>query len=366
MADNSLTFTYGGVRPATYGQPLPGTYGPTPESQYRLRLRSPSGRQIFTTALLGVEVTLERTAVSALSVEVPPFESLSDFILGDVVLEYRGQRLFGGRILGLPGPTSADTATIEADGPARSLARGAISVGPFSGNAYEAIETVWRDYTRFDATVIPPNSPTSLSDYSTEGTPLEVLQNLHELAGMEFAVQHQRDGARVESFVPEETVRASEWSALDHDSDLDARGYANAVEVYGGTTSGGGRAFARADDQSEIDRLGDEILVRVDDKTLTTDADCQARADSELKDRLAEDSLSGSVEIAPQLVLPGYYYEIDVFDTGSGPPSLPVTRTRLRESRGQARATLEINDADRGVVGTIVSLQSETAQLNQP
>jgi len=366
MPDASLTFTYGSTRPATYGPTRPGTYGAVPKSQYRLRLGAPNGRRTLTTALLGIDVTLEHTAVSTLSAEIPPFDGLEYFILGDAVLEFRGQRLFGGRILGLPGPSTGETATIEAHGPARSLTRGAISVGPFSGDAYEAIETVWSQYTGFDATVVVPNSPTSLSDYSTEGTPMEVLQDLHELAGMRFTVRHQRSGKRVESYVPSEQVKSGTWTATDWDSSLDATNYANAVEVYGGTTSGGGRAFARAADQGEIDRLGDEVLVRIDDKTLTTDADCQARADSELADRVSEDDLSGSLEIIPQLVLPGYWYTIEKFDTGDGAPDLPVEQTQLREASGEARATLEVNDSGRGIVGTIVDQVRKTAQLNQP
>ncbi|MDT3434682.1 hypothetical protein [Haloarcula sp. 1CSR25-25] len=366
MPDPSLTFTYGASRPATYGSTRPGTYGAVPTAQYRLRLRAPNGQQILTTALLSIDVTLEHTAVSTLTAELPPFDRLEDFILGDATLEFRGERLFQGRILGLPGPTTGDTATIEVSGPARTLTRGAIAVGPFSGDAYEAIAAVWREYTRFDATVLVPDSPTSLSDYSTEGTPMEVLQDLHELAGMRFTVSHQQTGPRVESYVPEETVKTDDWTATEWDSSLDATNYANAVEVYGGESSDGSRAFARAADQSEIDRLSDEILVRIDDETLTTDADCQARADSELANRLTEDDLSGSVEIIPQVVLPGYHYTISEFDTGDGAPALPVEQTHLRESQGEARATLEVNDSGRGVVDTIVDLRRETAQLNQP
>ncbi|WP_435075279.1 hypothetical protein [Halorubrum sp. HHNYT27] len=366
MPDASLTFIYGATRPATYGGTLPGTYGAVPESQYRLRLRAPNGRQILTTALLSVDVTLEHSAVSTLTTEIPPFDRLEDFILGHAVLEFRGERLFRGRILGLPGPTTGDTATIEISGPARTLTRGAMSAGPFSGYAYEAIASVWNQYTRFDATVLVPDSPTSLSEYSPDGTPMEVLQDLHELAGMRFTVSHQQTGPRVESYVPEEHVKSGDWASTDWDSSLDATDYANAVEVYGGETSDGSRAFARAADQDEIDRLGNEVLVRIDDATLTTDADCQARADSELTDRLAEDDLSGSVEIIPQVVLPGYHYTIDEFDTGDGAPELPVEQTRLREAQGEARATLEVNDSGSGVIDTIVDLRRETAQLNQP
>lgn len=366
MSDASLTFTYGSTRTATYGGTLPSTYGAVPESQYRLRLRAPNGQQILTTALLSVDVTLEHSAVSTLTVEIPPFDRLEDFILGSAVLEFRGERLFRGRILGLPGPTTGDTATIEVAGPARTLTRGAISAGPFSGDAYKAIAAVWRDYTRFDATVLVPKLPTSLSDYSTAGTPMEVLRDLHELAGMRFTISHQQTGPRVESYVPRENVKTGDWTATDWDSSLDATDYANAVEVYGGEASDGSRAFARVVNQPEIDRLGDEVLVRIDDATLTTDVDCQARADSELTDRVAEDDLSGSIEIIPQVVLPGYHYTIDEFDTGDGAPALPVEQTRLREAQGEARATLEVNDSGRGVIDTIVDLRRETAQLNQP
>ncbi|AUV81246.1 hypothetical protein C2R22_05875 [Salinigranum rubrum] len=365
MPNSDLTFTYGGTRPATYGRTLPGAYGPFPTAQYRLRLTAPNGRRIFTTALISIEATLEHSAVSTLTAEVPPFDGLSDFLLGDAVLEFRGERLFGGTIVILPGPTTAETGTVDIHGPARTLTRGAISVGPFGGDAYEAIASVWGDYTPFDATVITPNSPTSLSDFSTEGTPMEVLRELHDLAGMRFTVQHQQQGPRVESYVPSENTKPAPWTGLTWDSDLDATEYGNAVEVYGGTKSGGGRAFARAEDTAEIDDVGEEPI-RIDDSSLTTDADCQARADAALADYLGNDELSGRVDATPAVVLPGYHYDIPEFEMDGAVPTLPVEQTTLTESQGDARTTVSINDSGRGAVDILAALQRQAARLNQP
>jgi hypothetical protein len=361
--------TWSGDDPATYGPPDAGTWGPQREQRYRIRLRR-GDRGTVIDAVLSIELTLVHSAVSTLRAEVPRIPGLGDYKFGTVDLLYGDERLFRGRLLEWPGPGTGETATLGGPGPGQALKRANLSV-TFSGReAHDAIAEVWRDHTPFTATVVEPASPTTLSEFSAEGSVLEVLQALHEQAGMRWTVQYAQDTVGVESYVASEVPKTQAWDAVEHGSTGQGAGYANTIVVYGGTDSNGNRVTATAKDQAEIDALaadiGDgEVVARVDDATLMTDADAQARADSELAARLEKDELSGSLTIMPELVLPGYYYDIPEWATDGATPTLPVDEVRVRESRSEAGVELSVNSPT-GPVGLLARLDRGQAQLNQP
>lgn len=365
--------TFGGEEGGTYGgdADLAGTWGPQQDQRYRLRLRR-GDRSAVIDAVLSISLELTHTAVSSIECEVPRLPGLSDFTLGTIDLEYGDQRLFRGLLTDYPGPSTAETATIGGPGPGHVLKRTDLSVSYSSGTYAEAIADVWREDTPFSATVVTPNSPTSISDVSLEGTALEVLQQLHEQAGMRFTIDPTADTRSVESYVPSEVPKTQNWTSVAHEASGDATGYGNKVIVYGGLDSNGQRVTATAKDQAEIDALaaddvfGDGVVeIRVDDDTLTTTADAQARADAELADRLGQDDPSGSVEIIPQVVLPGYHYDIPEFAQDGVTPTLPINTVRIEEAAGEAGVTLEVNEPD-GAVALLARLDRGQAQLNQP
>lgn len=369
IVEDERGFVYGPEGGAAYGPEDAedgGTYGPQRPQRYRARLTAVDGlRQ--TVEPDAVDITFEHTAISDCALEMPRIPGLDRFRHGEMTIFYGDRRLFTATVEKFPGPGTGATATLAGRGPARSLARGSLSVTYSSRDAHDAIAEVWRDHTDFSATVFTPNSPTTLSDFSSEGTPLEVLQDLHEQAGMRFTVQHLDDGAVVESYVASERQRSHSWTVIEHGADGDVTEYANRVEVYGGTKSGGGRAFGAAEDTTEINDVtgGETITWRVDDSSITTDADAQARAESVLAERIAADSLSGTLEIVPALVLPGYYYDIPEWERDGTVPTLSVDKVQIQESPGEATATLEVNAPD-GPVDVLGSLRKETARLNQP
>jgi hypothetical protein len=372
--DQEDGFTYGAPDPATYGGSDPATYGPQGARRYRVRLRRGDRRTVID-AVTAIDMRLVHSAVSSVSVDVPRLPGLDAYKFGTLELLYGEDRLFRGRLLEWPGPGTSETATLGAPGPGQALKRADLSVSYSSSTAvHEAIADVWRDDTPFSATVYEPSSPTTIGGggeaFEAEGTALEVLQTLHELAGMRWTVQFQNDSLDVESYVPGEQPRTQAWDAVAHDATGDGTGYGNVVRVYGGTAPDGSRAFAEARDQAEIDALasdiGDgEVPIRVDDRTLTTDADCQARADAELADRLDEDSLAGELEIVPELVLPGYQYDIREWETDAGVPQLPVDEVAITAASDEAGATLKVAPPD-GPVDLLAGLERGQAQLNRP
>jgi hypothetical protein len=362
-------FTYSGSDAATYGGPDAATWGPQREQRYRIRLRR-GDRGTVIDAVLSIELTLVHSAVSTLRCEVPRIPGLGDYRFGTLDLLYGDERLFRGRLLEWPGPGTSETATLGGPGPGQALKRTDLSVS-FSGrDAYDAITEVWRDKTPFTATVVEPANPTTLSDFATEGSALEVLQSLHEQAGMRWTVQFAQDTTAVESYAASDVPKTQAWDAVEHESTGQGAGYANTVVVYGGLDVNDNRVTATAKDQAEIDALaadiGDgEVVARVDDESLTTDADAQARADTELADRLEQDELSGSLTIMPELVLPGYYYDIPEWATDGTTPTLPVDEVRISESRGEAGVNLSVNSPT-GPVGLLARLDRGQAKLNQP
>lgn len=334
--------TLGGRDGGTLGGPDGFSLGPQQPQTYRVRLTSQTGRFVDIDAVDAVDLRLEHSTVSDLSVEVPPLDGLGDFRLGDFELFYGDRLLWTGTLEEFPGPTTSERATLAGRGPARSLTKGSLSISYSSAtNAVDIIRDVWRDDTRFTATVsAPPSGEETVlgsggEPFEAEGTPLEVLQTLHETAGMRFTVQYGASPPAVESYTPGEQPKDVAWTPQAWESTGDVTDYYNLVNVVGDGAS------ATASDAAEISANGEES-VRIDDPSLTTAEDCQARADSALRDGVNGDTFSGTVDIIPQLILPGYHYLIPEFNDRE----LPVDKVEFAESRGDAVARLQVNAPD--------------------
>ena len=363
MADHDTIpgFTWGGEDGATWGPPDGATWGPQTELFYRARLTTPTGRRADITAIETVDLAIEHTAVSDVSLTVPRIDGLGDFALGDLDVFFGDELLFQATLEKFPGPGvhTDETATLAGRGPARSLTRGDISVDYSGVEDVEAIRRCWSDHTDFQATVTPPAETTTLGEAVLEGSPMEVLEDLHERAGMRFTVMHTEPGKAVHSY-PRGETREAAWTSINDDSTGDVTGYANRVIVKGGTKSDGTLARGEATDQAEVDALDGNVEPwTITDHTLTTDADCQALAEEELAKRAEQDSLSGKVEIIPELVLPGYHYQIPEWGVAQ-----PIERVNYSESLGDATATLEVN-APEGVVETLASLAKTQSSMQR-
>lgn len=349
--------TLGGPHGATLGGEHGATLGAQRPQTYRVVLTTRDGRRLDISATASVTLKLEHTAVSGCSIDVPRMRGVDTFQLADLALYYGDSLLFSGTVEGLPGYGSSMNGTLTARGPARTLARGDIdgdNAPDYSGmTAHVAIRNFWADFTRFDATVIDPVETTTIPSDSDPftGTPMQILQDLHELAGMRFTVQHTESTSRVESYQAGQLVRQGTWTLKgedSYDSSYDWSGYANFVRVLGGIKSDDTRAVGEAEDTEEIDRLGfrtEPWVVRRPD--MTSDAACAELAQSILEERADANQFSGSIDIWPELILPGYAYEIPEFDNAIA----PIERVTLEESFGDASGSIEINpptgDAER-------------------
>lgn len=143
-----------------------------------------------------------------------------------------------------------------------------------------------------------------------EGTDLEIAQKLHELAGMRFTVEYdESDPVFIRSYAPGEVQRTQDWDVNDRQRRLDVRDYANRVTVRGRLRDDGTRPIATVDDDNGINQYG-VVLYDDTDSSLTTLADVKSKARTLLTEKVDQDRLKASFDIAPELVRPGYDYQV--------------------------------------------------------
>lgn len=337
MPEESTGFTLGPPAGATLGGATGGTYGNQPTDTYRVRLTAPDGRRTDITAIESLSLVREHTAVSDIEVTVPRGPDLADYRFADLDLYYDNELLFQALVERLPGPGTDAEATLAGRGIGRRLARTTLSVSFDDATDWEAIADVW-DRTQFQAVVTAPNSPDTVS-LETTAPAIEILQKLHEQANMAFVIRHDEPGYNAESFKPDENVRVAPWTRVDDNSEYDASEYANEVVVQGKLQADGTRPSATATDSTEIDRAGRTIRYFETDPELTDTAACQSKADALLAEKTAADDLSGSIDITPTRVDPGYYYQIPEWNDAE----LPLSSVSYDISRGSADASLDIN-----------------------
>lgn len=176
-----------------------------------------------------------------------------------------------------------------------------------------------------------------IDELTLEDNHLANLQRLHDLFAGRFVLKHLEDSLEAESFQPGDVEQSASWTTINRTRTKDVGGYFNKVVVRGATKpedeqeSEGERYTATAEDEDSIGELGE--IVYVDrDPTLESRSACIYRARTLLSEFLAERSLTGSIEIVPEMIDPGFRYEVGAW--GATPDLEQVTY-----SLGQASAS---------------------------
>lgn len=161
------------------------------------------------------------------------------------------------------------------------------------------------------------------------GTPLSILQDLHEHANRRFVIEHgvgNPADAQLDSFLTgDESLVAGDserWIITDSSRETTDNGDANQVRVVGARAPNGQYYQGIARDEAAIARLDEETPDSDDgvrpftvvDRSLTSDNDCLSRARTELQER-SRMSIGGDIDTAPMLVEPGYPYRVRAFDS---------------------------------------------------
>ena len=339
---------------------------------------------VIADGIQGGGLELRHTAISTAEIEVPPRERVPGLVLGRAEIYYDDTQLFAGEIGTVPGPSTGDTQTIQVRGPAAAIDGGDLSLSVVNRAAHEVIRDVWEERTPFFAPVYDPPAErvvylgTGTDDdgnpvpFETSGTVLSVLQDLHERAGMRFTVRHDQstpDRPIAESYVPGELVKPADWTHLDHDSNINPDGYANRVTVYGRKPDNPDepRPQFTAEDLDEIERFGvyPKAGAWTDwDSELTTSADCRERAQSVLAEKVDEITLSGTVEITPQLIHPGYHRHVPSFEPELDGDTLPLDSVSMPLLGDSPTATLEFAASD-SLADKLVAVSRQANRANR-
>ncbi|AUX08908.1 hypothetical protein AArcSl_1277 [Halalkaliarchaeum desulfuricum] len=183
------------------------------------------------------------------------------------------------------------------------------------------------DIVRSEIFIPDESGYSTLDGVEIDGTQFEILQELHDIGSYEFNV-NDYETLDVHSF-PTGTLNGEpDWRITSSNRSKDLTDYANRVTVHGRTGDDGSTPKATAENQDEIDDMaqrgiGDDGVVERFEKNpeLTTQEEVDSRAERFLRESVNERDESGSLEIVPQQVAPGYSYNVsawgDSFPYGS-------------------------------------------------
>ena len=183
----------------------------------------------------------------------------------------------------------------------------------------------------------------------------QILQEMHREGGLIFRnIPTEGDELEAETFEKGALSDDVEWTRLGFDRGFESMTeYANVLTAVGGEADDGTRPVVEVSEEDEIDRVGEEkpafrlFESRTDERALLN------RAQAELRG-LTDDQLSGSVEIVPRRLKPGYAYEVPAFDGET------VVLQRMRFEDGtQPRGSLEFLQR-RDVSNAISGVRRET------
>ncbi|WP_152422171.1 LamG domain-containing protein [Natrialba asiatica] len=159
----------------------------------------------------------------------------------------------------------------------------------------------------------------AIDEAEIEGTTFEILQELHDLGSYNFAIRDY--DAKAVDTSPVGTVNIEpDWRITSSTRSKDLTDYANSVTVTGARLDDGSSYTATSEHQEEIDLmaergLGDDGVIEKYEKSLDleTEAEVESRADRLLKESITERDESGALEIVPQMVMPGYSYNVSAW-----------------------------------------------------
>jgi hypothetical protein len=184
---------------------------------------------------------------------------------------------------------------------------------------------------------IDANDKRLISERELNGTHLENLQTLHELANMRFSIDHTAGGLEVESY-PRGKQATQDWDVLDHKRKIDVKGYANRVKVRGKRRDDGSRPVIIKTNDGEVSRLNNTVISYVKtDPQITSVTDADGVAEALIREKSTLDRLEGGITVAGPPVEPGKSYYVADWDLYR-----PAERVTWQESGGQLQANIDL------------------------
>lgn len=216
---------------------------------------------------------------------------------------------------------------------------------PTDGTKSPTVSAYQLDVDTDDLPFISGANPVTL-----EGdTHLANLQDLHETGDFRFVMDHQQAGLVVESFRrgDPDVVKAADWQATADGvtEERDVLDYANRVRVQGDGES------VELIQTAAVNSFGTDVIDSLSRPSISAHDELVDEARQALIERTGNDEFSGTVPIAPHLVLPGYPYSVPEFGGDQANLNSVTFELAGSDSRGQLqfgrRRTLAAKVADR-------------------
>jgi len=208
---------------------------------------------------------------------------------------------------------------------------------------------------------IDTNALRVIDDQTYTGSPFSILSDLTEDSGMTFVGDARKDTLALEAFAPGDKVVNPEWTVEDADPVDTTEGYFNSITVFGPEQDDGTRLSATATSQQEVDTVGlveGPAEFRPD---ATTEAELVSIARTLLTEGIAKDTVTGTLEIAPRLVQPGYAYRVDEFERFDERDSPAYVLQRGSFDWG----TMSLDFEGRSLVDAIQSIKTEVSTVKR-
>lgn len=357
---DSFAATTGGAFVSTAGGSRPGAAGyPTlrPEAQlplstvdgdYALTLVRDDGEPSDDVVIEGDDLDIDfvnqlmpvrtHSSVSDWSLRVPygaggADEDLLDWVRARVYLTRDNQMVFVGRLRRVDPQASKGHVSLEGTDMGGDLRSGSTTFQTEEVHAFEAIRECWDAVAPgWDVAVTRPapgeqtpvdHWPGRRYDDGFEGSPLRILQKIHEDLGFRFVIDRKRPHRAV-SFRAGDVVLPQLWTPIETSPMRDIGGYYNHAIVKGAVddeTNQRVEGEYRAED--EIQHLMDEHGMTEEQATetwsetdpeLTTDWGCRQRAEMRVEEGVANDSVTAQVACQPTLIPPGPSYTVEELD----------------------------------------------------
>lgn len=350
-AGGAFAATTDGAVPASAGapatQPTQELDLPTVAGDYALTLVHDTGQDAESLVITGDELGIdfvtevvpvrEHSAISDWRVTIPhgiaDEEEILEWARARAYITFDERILFVGRLHRVNIQPISGTVSLEGTGLGGDLRAGDMIFEVEDVYAQEAIRECWDAVApKWTVDVVTPGRgqkeliehwPGRRFEDGFDGSPLQILQKIHEDLGFRFVIDRQRP-YRAMSFKKGQIVRPETWETIETTPLRDVRGYYNKAIVQGAFDDDlGRRARGEYTDEAEVQRLMDEtgrseaeatITWRETDPELTTDWGCRLRAENRIEEFIEEDSDTATVRCHPTLVPPGPLYTLEAFD----------------------------------------------------
>jgi hypothetical protein len=214
--------------------------------------------------------------------------------------------------------TESSTASISVDFEANDLygtgVEGRVTLGAYGSRTGDTptegylVQTVSSWKLRIDTT-----SLRVIDDQTFTGSAYEILDAIADESNMVYVPDYRETQLAMDAFQPGDVVRDVAWTVEDAQPVDTTEGYFNKVTIFGPEQDDGTRLTATAESSDEIAEKGEVVGPAKERPDAKTKEELRSIARTELQVGLANDTVTGKLDISGQFVQPGYAYSVDKF-----------------------------------------------------